>query len=117
MTKPHIISKEPLLLAEVQSTLKALKKRDEELTFRGNKTEEYVNNVTKLSKTKAVELKKKLQALDIPRLKDEHIIKIVDILPKSVSELKIILQGFTLTVSQDNMNTIMSAIDEYASKK
>lgn len=117
MTKPHILEKEPMTLAEVQGALKTLKKRDEELTFRGNKTEEYVNYVTKQSKTKALELKKKLQELDIPRLKDEHIVKIIDILPKSLSELKVILQGYTLSVSNDNMTKIMSVVEEYASKK
>ena len=117
MTKPQILEKEAMTLAEVQGALKALKKRDEELTFRGNKTEEYVNQVTKLSKTKAVELKKALLGLDIPRLKDDHIIKIIDILPKTLAELKVILQGYTLSVSNDNMTKIMGAVEEYASKK
>jgi len=33
-------------------------------------------------------------------------------MPKSVEELKIILQGFTVTVSADNMKKILSVLSE-----
>ena len=113
MTRPQLLEKEPMTLAEVKTALAALKKRDEELTFRGNKTEEYVNHVCKLTKAKALELKKKIQELEIPRLKDEHIIKIVDILPANSGELKVILQGYTITVSNDNVKKIQDLVSEY----
>ena len=39
MVDPEIISKEPITLTELKSELKAIKKRDTELSFRGNRTE------------------------------------------------------------------------------
>ena len=117
MTKPEILEKQPMPLVEVKSALGKLKKRDEELGFRAGKTEEYVSQVTKLNQKQASELKKKIEELEIPRLKDEHIVKVLDTVPSGVAELKIILQGYTLTVSNDNLAKIAAAIDDVVAKK
>ncbi len=117
MTKPEILEKKPITLANLKSILGQLKKRDGELTFRGTKTEEYVNQVVLISKKNAEELKKKLQELEIPRLKEEHITKIIDILPATETELKVILQGYSLTVSPDNRKKIISVLQDYLPKK
>ncbi len=117
MTKPEILEKTPVSLAQIKGVLGSLKKRDEELSFRGTKTEEYVNNVVMISKKQAEELSKKLIGLEIPRLKEEHIIKIIDILPRSEAELKVILQGYTITVSADSRKKIMDVVKDFLPKK
>lgn len=117
MTKPEILEKQPMSLVEVKSALGKLKKRDEELGFRAGKTEEYVAQVTKLNQKQANELKKKIEELEIPRLKEEHIIKILDTVPQGAAELKVILQGYTLTVSNDNIAKIAAAIEDVAPAK
>ena len=73
-------------IAEVKGCLDKIKKRDEELTFRGNKTEEYVNQFSALDAKKAAELEGKLEGLKIPRLKELHIKKLVDTMPKTAKE-------------------------------
>ena len=117
MTKPEILEKQPISLVEVKSVLNKLKKRDEELGFRAGKTEEYVSQVVKLTQKQAGELAKKIQELEIPRLKDEHVVKIVDTVPKSVAELKILFQGYALTVSNDNLSKVAAVIDEVVPAK
>ncbi len=118
MSGPEIIEKRPLNLALVREELKRIRKRDgDELNFRATKTEEYVNEVTKLKAKEAKELVEKLEKLDIPRLKPELIHKIVDVLPVSEKHLKVVLQGYALTVSTENQKKIFQAIEEYLPKK
>lgn len=117
MTKPEILEKKPVSLVEVKSILKKLKGRDEELSYRAGKTEEYVNAAVKLKAKEASDIQKKIEELDIPRMKEEHIIKIIDTVPRSLAELKVILQGYTVTITNDNLNKIVTIINEVAPVK
>ena len=117
MSKPTIIEKQPLNTSFFKKELDQIKERDGELTFRGGKTEEHLNHIKPMDAKKAEELLKKLEELDIPRLKPEHMHKIVDILPKNDSHLKVVLQGYTLTVNDDNIKKIMEVVKEFLPKK
>jgi DNA-directed RNA polymerase subunit F len=108
--KPTILNETPISMSEVKSELSRIKKRDEELNFRSAKTEEYLNQFSPLSSAKVEELKKKLEGLKIPRLKPEHIVKIIDILPGTLDDVKAFLQGQTITVTQENQKKIADAV-------
>jgi DNA-directed RNA polymerase subunit F len=114
MTKPQVVSEKPVSMAEVKEEIGKIKKRDKELNFRSNRTEEYLNIFVKLSPKDAAELKKKLEKLKIPRLGEEHIVKVIDILPKTVEELKVVLQGYPLTITKENMKKIVDAVAQFA---
>ncbi|MBU3942064.1 MAG: hypothetical protein KKF74_04075 [Nanoarchaeota archaeon] len=117
MVKPNIISEKPITLTELKQEIDKIKKRDKELNFRVGKTEEYLSHFVNLSKESEEELIKKLEKLNVPRLRDIHITKIVDTLPKTVDELKIILQGYTITVNNENLKKIVDALKDFAEKK
>ena len=117
MTKPKILNEEPMSIAEVKDALVKIKKRDKELTFRGNKTEEYTNQFTVLDSKKSAELVDKLMGLKIQRLKEMHIKKMVDILPKTAKEVKVVLQGYTVTVKADHIKKIAETVAGFAPKK
>lgn len=117
MIKPDVIEKTPLNVVQLKSELNTIKKRDGELSFRGNKTEEYVNSFATITQKAAKELFDKIKALDIPRFKEEYIHKIIDTMPENVNHLKIVLQGYTVTVSPDNMKKIAAIVEEYKPKK
>lgn len=117
MSNPEIINKKPLGLAEVKSTLKKIHKRDEELTFRGGKTEDYINEVTVTSEKHAKDALKKLEGLEIGRIKPEHWIKIIDIMPESAEHLKIVMSGFNVTLKKEDLTKIVDALDEFRSVK
>ncbi len=117
MVKPEIISENPITLTELKQEIDKIKKRDKELNFRVGKTEEYLSHFVTLNKAKQDELIKKLEKLNVPRLKDIHITKIVDIIPKTVDELKIILQGYTITVNNDNIKKIVDVVKDFTEKK
>lgn len=113
MTKPELIKETPITIVELKEHLKTIKKRDEELNFRAGKTEDYLNNFVTIKPKEAKELIKKLKELNIPRLKEEHIAKIIDLLPDHPEEVKSTLQGYTITVTKENLKKIADVVSEY----
>ncbi len=113
MSNLKVINKAPVSLAELKEDLKNIQSRDEEIGFRAGKTLEYVNSFSTLSVEDYNKLKEKIHSLEIPRLKDEHVVKIADFLPGSVAELDVILQGYALTVSKENLAKLVEAIKEF----
>lgn len=112
-----IIEEEPLNMHQVKGELDKIKKRDDELNFRAKKTYEHLENFSKLSMTASKELYKKINDLDIPRLKEEHIHKVIDILPTTPEDLKLVLSQFTVSVTAANLKKICDAVKEIVKKK
>src|SRR3989338_922989 len=108
--KPQIIEETPLTLVEVSSLLSKLKKRDTELNLRAQKTEGYVNHFAKLKKKEYEEKEKEMHDLNIPRLKPHHVKKIIDVLPKNASQLKMLFQGQVVTISDVNAKKIVEVL-------
>ncbi len=118
MAKPQTILETPISMSELKEKLNLIKKRDGELNFRASKTEDYLNQIgCTLDLTKAKELRKKIEDLEVPRLKPEHIIKIIDILPATEDHLKLVLAGYILTISQANLKKIVDLVSEYVPKE
>jgi DNA-directed RNA polymerase subunit F len=116
MSKLEVFSETPISGSELMQELARIKKRDKELSFRGTKTEEYVQQFISLDHAKSKELFDKLNKLNVPRLKENHIIKLVDLLPVTVDDVKLVLQGSTITVNQDNLKKIAKTIEEFSAK-
>jgi len=112
MPRPVILNESPITMVELKKELGKIKDRDKELGFSSNKTEEYLNQFVSLSASKADELKKKLESLKISRLKPEFIVKIIDTLPTSVEQLKVLLQGYVVSISQADTKKIVDVIKE-----
>ena len=106
-------NKEPLSLLDLKAALDKIKKRDEELNFRSGKTYEHLKTLNIVSKKDYKEIFEKIEALEVPRLKDFHIKKVIDLMPVNLEDLKMILSGYTLTVNSDNLKKIMAVIKEY----
>ena len=52
--------------------------------------------------------------MKITRLRDQHIYKIIDILPKTVEELRAVLLGYPVTIKAEYMKKIVAAVNEFA---
>ncbi len=114
MSDIKILEEKALNMAEVKIELDKIKKRDKELNFRANKTEEYLNQF--ITAKKPNELADALTKLGIPRLKENQIKKIVDILPTTVNDLKVVLQGYTISINNDNAKKIVDTISKSLGK-
>lgn len=117
MSEEMLISERPLTMVELAEDLDNLEKTEKELNFRSNKTKAYLKQFVKLKLKDSKELAKKIESLNISRLKERQIVKIVDMLPESVDEIKMLMVGETTTVTDENMKKIIDVVKEYVKKK
>lgn len=115
MADVQIISETPINMYQLKKELERIKKRDDELNFRANKTEEYLNQIATLKN--AEELFEKIVKLNIPRLKEQHIHKIIDATPTTINDLKVVLQGYTITLNSESMKKIVDVVNEFLENK
>ena len=115
MADVQVISETPINVYQLKKELEMIKKRDNELNFRANKTEDYLQQIAVLKN--ADELFDRLTKLNMPRLKEQHIHKIIDIAPTTINELKVVLQGYTLTINNESMKKIIDTINEFLENK
>ncbi|MDD5253882.1 MAG: hypothetical protein PHG05_02140 [Candidatus Nanoarchaeia archaeon] len=107
----EVIEEIPLTLVEIREKLAQVEKRDKELNFRAIKTKEYLSTFTKSQELKKVDgLKQKIKELNIPRLKERHIVKIVDIMPQDMDGLKILFVGENITIKNEDLEKILQVI-------
>lgn len=116
MTNPQVVEEVPLNIVEVKEMLKKIKERDTELNFRAQKTVEYLDAINTIKPKNAKELKEKLTALEIPRVKEVQIQKIVEIMPLTAEGAKTIFTGFNISVTADNIKKVVSLVNEYSEK-
>ena len=114
MPNPKVVDEDPITLSEVKDAVAKLEKRDNELNYRSNKAKEYLAAFTELSKSKKDELYKKLKDLNLVRLKEAHIVKIIDFLPKDVEDIKVILQAYPISFPKKDMDSIIKVVKEFA---
>lgn len=113
MTKPIVVEEKPITLSELKGEIEKIKKRDKELNFRAVKVDEYLQTFEPISQAKAEELTKKLEKMDITRIKPEHIAKIVDMLPTNEQEVEMLFQGQALSISKETAKKIADLVKEY----
>ena len=111
----EILSETPMSAAQLKEELKKIKQKDKELNYRAAKTEEHLDHIEAHKDTKP--LIEKLSKLNIQRLREQHINKIIDIMPTTVKDLKVILQGYTISINNENMKKIVDAVNNVLVKK
>lgn len=98
-----ILNKKPLTLAEVKSYLKD--------TEENKVMHDYLKSYSKLSEDKAHDMMKDINALNNPKVKEEHLIQIVDFLPQDSEDLNKIFVDIMLT--EEESNAILAIIKKY----
>lgn len=110
--KPEVLEKEPMNLVEVKKALQGVKSDEEELNFRAAKTEEYVQEFARIKPKQAEELVKKLLDLGITRFKEKQAHKMVDLLPRTDKQVKMILSTYHMTIPNEDIKKILDTIEE-----
>ncbi len=109
-----INKKEPISLAEIKEILsKSKKEAKESENKKVEKLLEYINKFIKISPENAKKLKEELKALDITKLDDEHIVKIIDIMPEDSDDVRKIFVGSTLSLNQNEIQKLLEVIGKY----
>ncbi|MAG20108.1 hypothetical protein CL618_01615 [archaeon] len=105
----EIIEENPIEMLKVKQILSKKK----ELSEREGKVKEYIDVFGKLDVKKSAELRKKLNSLEISRLKDRHITKIIDLLPEDVDDLKVLMAGEPLSLKQEDIKKIVDVVKKF----
>ena len=110
MPNIEVINEMPLTMAEMKEHLQVIEKRDKELNARAKKVKTYLDHFTKVKKDKINEIKKQLETLNITRLKDRHIEKIIDLLPEDLTSMRAIFTGENVTLKQEDLQKILDIV-------
>ena len=111
----EILSETPISASQLKEELAKTKKRDKELNFRAAKTEEHLGHIETLKH--ADPLFDKISKLNIPRLKEQHIHKIIDIMPTTIKDFKTVMQGYTINLNNENIKKIVDTINKFIENK
>ena len=117
MAQLQVIEEKPLAIFQLREEIEKIKKRDKTPGFRTTRTEDFMNAFSVLSPAKGRELFEKLSKLGIPRLRDNHLYKIIDLMPTTADSLKIVLSGYALNITGENAKKIVDLVTDYVPKK
>lgn len=95
---------EPLSMPETLEFLDKKNEKDAEVIG-------FVNKFTKLNEKEGKEMKKKLSDLDLMKIKEEHIVKIIDLMPENSEDLSKIVMGVSL--DEDETKKILEIVKEF----
>lgn len=99
-----IKDKKPITLSEARELLK---------NAEGEKAKtlaDFIKKFTKTSESDALKLKQDLATLDIAKLKEEDIVKIVDFMPEDAEDLRKIFSGYDINLEQDEITKILDVL-------
>lgn len=117
MSKPELLEKSPMNVVEVKAVLEKIKETEPELNFRAQKTDEYAQDFAKITLEEAKKLFEKLKGLEISRMKDSHLHKLIDVMPTSEKHVKILMSAYNVTLTAENCKKIAETIAEYAPRR
>lgn len=112
MSNYELISMEAVSNSQATDIIKT-KEDSSELTYREDKIKDYLKNFNKLSTKEFNKAKDELLKLEIPRLDEIHIIKILDIIPKNGTELRAIVSHSGTILVDENVDKILSVLKKY----
>ena len=93
---------EPLTLAEVEELANGEKQQE---------LRNFIKKFTKINSEKAKKMREELLKLNLLKLKEEHITKIVDFMPEDVVDLLKIMPDISL--DQNEINKILEIVKKY----
>jgi DNA-directed RNA polymerase subunit F len=101
-----IHTKQLVTLAEVKEIVDKLEDSE-----KSEEMKSYLKKFTKLSKKDAAKLKEELSALDNVKVREENVIKLVDIVPKDAEEVSKIFSDTGVT--EEETNAILEITKKY----
>jgi DNA-directed RNA polymerase subunit F len=98
-----IIERTPLNMTEVQDILEKIPESEKKLS-----ASNFIEKFIKIKKSSAEKIKTELKNLDSSKIKNEHVVKIIDILPSDASDINKIFTDISL--SEDEINKILEIV-------
>jgi DNA-directed RNA polymerase subunit F len=98
-----ILERTPLNLNEVEEIIK-----DSPDSEKKEEMEQYLKKFLKTKKEQSKKIKEAMEKLDLMKVKREHIVKIIDLLPADATDLNKIFIDVSLT--EDEINKILEVV-------
>jgi len=98
-----ILDRIPLNMNEVQEILEGIPSNDKKEEIEG-----YLKKFVKVSPKQSKKIKEDLEKADLLKIKREHIVKIVDLLPEDASDINKIFSDISL--NEDEVNKILGIV-------
>ena len=111
-TNYEILDKEEASQSEVLDTVNKLEEQHE-LTYREDKVKEFLKKRTPLTFEEFNKAKKELEELEIPRLEEAHLVKIIDLMPKDGTQLRAITSHSGVILVDENVSKILDVLETY----
>lgn len=108
----EVLEENPVSIAEAKEHIKKVPTKD--MTFEQKQAYDHIKKMTKLKPKDAKAMKKELEELGIRKLKELHIVRIIDILPKDEKEIDFILKDTNTSFEDEEKAKIMSIVKKYA---
>lgn len=112
MPELKILKSEPFTMASLAEEMKP-KSKKETITPIQQKVLDHSVKFSKLNKSRELKLFEELKALEVPRITEEHIATIVNLMPKSINELRTVFAGSKTTVAPENLEKIQQTVSKY----
>ena len=106
-----VIDEKLVSLPEVESILKKIKPED--MSYEQKNAYDHAKSCSKLTLEEANELKEKIKNLGLRTVKENHIIQIIDILPKTMEDLQIIFKNAPIKPNELDLGEILKIVKEY----
>jgi DNA-directed RNA polymerase subunit F len=113
MVDYELIEEKFVAAAKVKEVLEQRK----ELSYEQKLALEHAKEVARLSPKQAEQLIQELKALEMRKLKDEIIVKLVNLLPRDVEDLKVLLLGTKVTFKTEELEKIIEILKKYEVRK
>lgn len=97
--------------AEARKVLEK-KSKDKELGYEQKNALEFLRKFSKLTEKKAEEMSAELQK--IGRLKDKHIIQIMDMMPSSEDDIKALFSHEVISLTDDERKKVLSIVKKFS---
>ncbi|MFH1823591.1 MAG: hypothetical protein ABH817_02660 [archaeon] len=100
----------PITLAETQELIKGIE------TDKAKAILAFIKKFVKITPAKAKEVREEIKKLDIIKLKDEQIVKIIDFMPTDPEDLRKIFAGTETNLDQNETTKILEVVTKYQKK-
>ena len=94
---------QPVTLAEVREIVKGIEEK--------KNLEDYLKKYCKLSKEKALSMSEEIRSLNNLKIKNEHIVKVVDLLPKDAEDINKVFNDVSL--NEEEINALLEIVRKY----
>ncbi len=107
-----IINKQSVTLAEVKEIV-SKKSKEQEDNDRTKLLKELLSKVVKIKPEEARKLKQEIKDLNIIKLNEAEIIKLVDFMPDDAEDIRKIFFGQGINLDENEISSILAALKKY----